>query len=157
MRIKKTDLAYTAALVDGEGSIIIGRRGYGCKTKRKRVNYHLEVKITNNDLSLLKDCISIFRRGNINQKSKRSNKGERKFKTYVWHLHGSTAMDILKKILPFLKSKKEKALLGIKFQETLLLNNRRKPISRRNFRLRETMYLKMKSLKNSRMIRNLVK
>ena len=99
------DLAYTAGIIDGEGSISI------IKTKRNKKNcsFSLSVTVANNNeflMSFLKERYG----GTVNS----SNRWHR---TYQWRLCSNQAMAFLMLINNFLFLKREQAILGIQFQQ----------------------------------------
>ena len=106
--MKRTDLAYTAGIVDGEGSIGIARH----KSKSCKRGYTLElcVQVTSSDEWLctwLKFAFGSSISHSVN------NTGN---PMWHWILGARKAADFLKLILPYLKSKRPQAELAILFQ-----------------------------------------
>jgi len=142
---KREKLAFIAGFFEGEGCIQI--------TKQKTYPT-LRVTIGNTDLGLLEFIKNNLRMGRIcsRRPGKKSN-----FKVYGYLVTGPKAFVVLKKLLPFLKSKKEEAILGIKFQEQKSkgkgLYGGHCPIPKEIKVEREKVYWKMKALKSVRKIR----
>jgi len=108
--MKKTDLAYTAGIMDGEGSIGIARR----KSKSCKRGYTLElcVQVTSSDEWLctwLKFAFGSSLSHSINSAGN---------PMWHWILGARKAADFLKLILPYLKLKRPQAELAIKFQNS---------------------------------------
>lgn len=144
---KRERLNYIAGFIDGEGCINI-------TWPRKKNSFFLRVSIANTDLGLLKSVKKDLGIGGISLK--RPSKKSR-FKSYQYWVAGCKALLVLKKLLPFLRGKKEEALLGIKFQEektrfSKSLNDT-KGLSQKVISKREKIYWKMKALKSARKIR----
>ena len=105
----KEDLSYLAGFFDGEGSIYI-------ITNYKRNQHSLVVSITNTDMKIL-NWIKDFFGGNIAKTlfiKEKNNKPCGRIRFY-----SQNALFFLKQIEPFLKIKKEKARLAIRFQSQL--------------------------------------
>ncbi len=107
--MKKTDLAYTAGIVDGEGSIGIARH----KSKSCKRGYTLElcVQVTSSDEWLctwLKFAFGSSLSHSVN------NAGN---PMWHWILGARKASEFLKLILPYLKLKRPQAELAILFQD----------------------------------------
>ena len=106
--MKKTDLAYVAGIMDGEGSIGIARH----KSKSCKRGYTLElcVQITSSDEWLcawLKFAFGGCLSHSINSAGN---------PMWHWVMGARKASEFLKLILPYLKLKKPEAELAIKFQ-----------------------------------------
>lgn len=106
--MKKTDLAYTAGIMDGEGSIGIARH----KSKSCKRGYTLElcVQITSSD-EWLCTWLKFGFGGSLSHSI--NNAGN---PMWHWILGARKASDFLKLILPYLKLKHPEAELAIKFQ-----------------------------------------
>lgn len=109
--MKRTDLAYTAGIIDGEGCISI----YHFKSKTSSRGYALvlEVSVTNTNEWLIHWLHFTFG-GNVGpMKSKRPRSRD----AFYWRLLSKKAAEFLDLIMPYLKIKKPQAEIGIKFQE----------------------------------------
>jgi hypothetical protein len=90
--LSKTDAAYIAGLIDGEGSISLTRR-------HKNENRQLEVSISNNDLKLLHYVLGVIGAGRITNK-KTYSKNHSPCATYL--VSNRQALDLLQQIHPYL-------------------------------------------------------
>ncbi len=121
--MKKTDLAYTAGIIDGEGCIHIRRqwdkRYKGC------YKYTLTVSVASTDEWLPRwlqfawgGCVVLNDRSIANPKWKPA---------YQWQLASGKALVFLTAILPYLRLKKPQAEIGIGFQKRQRVGGRRTP------------------------------
>lgn len=103
-----TELAYLAGLFDGEGSVLVNKIwNKNCYTYRMRIC----ISSTFLDVILwLKEILG----GNISTNKVYGNRKE----SYVWQLGANSAADLLFVMLPYLRIKKEQALIGTEFQST---------------------------------------
>jgi len=108
--MKKTDLAYTAGIMDGEGSIGIARH----KSKSCKCGFILElcVQITSSD-EWLCTWLKFGFGGSLSHSV--NNAGN---PMWHWILGAKKASDFLKLIFPYLKLKQPQAELAIKFQNS---------------------------------------
>lgn len=100
-----TDFAYIAGLFDGEGCIVIARKG---KTSHK-----LYISCTNTYgpvLYWLQSCVG----GVVQKREQRPGKWR---KTYIWSMCNHQAAIFLEAILPHLRIKKHQAELAIEFDK----------------------------------------
>lgn len=114
MKGRKTwQLGYAAGLIDGEGCITIGRHH---KTIRGNnfIEYRLEVIVNQTDGGAIDFMYGTFG-GYIHKRNSKPNPNYRPF-LYRWEIRGEKAMKFLKRIIPFLKIKKQQAELAIQFQ-----------------------------------------
>jgi hypothetical protein len=108
-------LAYVAGLFDGEGSIVIGYNKPDATRGRKVPSYWLQVGITNTDRPLI-DWLHATFDGHISDNSHSpSRKNQRP--CWVWRTMGTQARAFLQDISPYLRIKKDQALLAIEFQD----------------------------------------
>ena len=134
--MKKTDLAYFAGILDGEGYIGINprrQRGYSCPS--------LEVVITNTKFWLLEQLkFSFGGYVSIGKKVKPN-----------WNIRGSwivshrVALTFLELVYPYLKLKKQEAEIAIAFQKTKRHGGRRK--DERERAVEEAQRILLKQLK----------
>ena len=103
--LSKTDAAYIAGLIDGEGSISLTRR-------HKNENRQLEVSISNNDLNLLNYVLGVVGTGRITSK-KTYSKNHNPCATYL--ISNRQALDLLQQIHSYLLTyKAQRASLVLK-------------------------------------------
>jgi len=109
--MKRTDLAYIAGIVDGEG--YIGIQSDGKKAKHGKQNLRLRVTVTNTSEWLCQYLKFSFGGGKITLRTRSPNHRP----CWQWQLEYQKAADFLRLILPYLHLKKPQAELAIKFQE----------------------------------------
>lgn len=97
--VSEQDKVYYAALLDGEGSIMLSNSHGGFP--------HLEVSIANNYFPVLLEAITKW--GGTLQRSSGTCK--------TWRLYSEGALRFLKDVTPFLKIKKQEACWAIAYQE----------------------------------------
>ncbi len=144
-----TNFAYCAGLIDGEGCISIVK-GISRLSRRPSTEYSLRVFVSMNSLECIKKLQGIFGGGLYMRERENTN-----FQSFNWTVTSNTALEVLKKTLPYLHEKKQQAILGIEFQNML---NRRKKL-KHSSRLsldevneREKFFKRMKSLKTEKLI-----
>jgi len=115
---KSHQLAWAAGFIDGDGFITIQNR----KTKYKDKVYtgtYLRVGACQAHLTPLEKLQDIFG-GNIRPKNSGPNPhGYNRKQQWIWTLSTAQAKEALEQMLPYLVHKKEVALLGIAFQNTM--------------------------------------
>jgi len=100
--MKKTDIAYFAGIVDGEGYIGIYIIG-------KRRQYHMEVGVSNTNFWLLSQLKFAF-----NGTIRGPYSGGR---CLIWRVTDKQALIFLETLLPYLHLKRPQAELAIRFQK----------------------------------------
>src|SRR3990167_4700333 len=107
----KKELAYIAGLFDGEGTIFIeGKKSYAKGAISK--THYLQLSIANTHKETIDWVKSFLCFGQI-IKIEQGNKP-----LYNWRGYGVEAIVFLKLLLPYLKIKREQALLAIEFQKS---------------------------------------
>jgi hypothetical protein len=118
---KSHRLAWAAGFLDGDGFITIQRRNQKVKDKVYE-NLYLRVGACQANKVPLLELQKIFG-GSIRDKNSGPNhECYNRKQQYVWTLSTRQASDALQQLLPFLIHKKEVAILGIEFQETMQNN-----------------------------------
>jgi len=107
--MRKTELAYTAGIIDGEGWISLSRNG-GVKGDK---SISLLVGVENTNEWLIRWLYFAFG-GNFKGKRTRIPKRQ---PIWGWSLSASKASAFLKLIYPYLNVKKPQADIALKFQE----------------------------------------
>lgn len=107
--MKKTDLAYTAGIMDGEGSIGIAKRK--SKSCKRGYTFVLCIQITSSDEWLCQWLKFAFG-GCISHSTNNASNP-----MWHWVIGNKQAPSFLRSILPYLKLKRPQAELAIKFQE----------------------------------------
>lgn len=105
----ETVLAYLAGLIDADGDISIGlnRR----MERLKHPSYNLRVQLTNTDLELM-DWLVETLGGAVHS----ADRHERRKTIYMWKIHGQNAEDLLQAIEPFMRIKRKRAEVALRFR-----------------------------------------
>jgi hypothetical protein len=106
----KTDLAYAAGLLDGEGTIFICRQKATAKGAIS-VSHYIQVSIVNTHKPTIEWTQKLLGIGKIIQ----TNQGKKPL--YRIAFYSKEAIKVLKILLPYLKIKREQALLAIEFDK----------------------------------------
>ena len=109
--MKKTDLAYMAGIIDGEGCIRIGKGNQG--GNNKKVNYTLKMSIGMANPYIPQMFRFVFG-GHFFQSTEGTAE---RLPTWQWGIDSNKAVDVLRTLLPYLKLKKSEAELAIEFQK----------------------------------------
>lgn len=118
-KLTNEEKAYVAGLFDGEGHVIIYRWGIrqSDKYKTKSPAYTLICGLTNTDKKMID---FVYDRWGASRSIRERVWGHPTWKTcYSWTIQANMAMNFLKDVLPWLITKKEKAKIGIEFQEKI--------------------------------------
>ena len=113
--MRKTDLAYVAGIVDGEGSISIIAQ----KTSKNRFGhtFFVQVSVANTNEWLVRQ-LQMFFGGSVYYNKRKVERGEGNWKpVYKWQIDTNGAVQFLVAILPYLKLKKAQAEIVISFQD----------------------------------------
>lgn len=109
MKINQTTRSYIAALVDSEGCICLSK-----SWKNNRPHYNIRLAISMNDLAAIALVKEHFG-GNINIGNGMRKDGRIGHDCYVISYTINKTKQILLKILPYLRVKKDQAKLALKF------------------------------------------
>jgi hypothetical protein len=122
--IDETDIAYSAGIIDGEGSIIVG------KGKQPVGNgYYYEILVSVHMMDgyvpeYMAECFGGKRKQSpVNHPNKKGNFA------YYYHANGSRSKILLSLVLPFLKIKRRQAEAAIYLQDKLSKNPRGKRVT----------------------------
>lgn len=110
----ETDKAWTAGIIDGEGSIFVMAQKR--KDRDRDTNYILRVSVQSTDPYMTTELKRLWPDGA--EFSVRRDKRDNCSDTMKWQLNGRRAAGFLKEILPYMKVKKTQADLAIQFQDT---------------------------------------
>jgi hypothetical protein len=108
------DLAWTAGIIDGEGSVFVMKQKR--KDRERDTNYILRVSVQSTDPYMTKELFKMFPEG-----AEFSVQRERGFgwsDTLKWQLNGKKAARFLKEVLPYIRVKQDQIKLALEFQET---------------------------------------
>jgi len=128
--VDPTLLSYLAGFVDGEGCIVI------IKTQTQyQPAYCLHLEVTNCNKEVLDLFADTFKRGTVLKFKDRINWRP----CWVYQSSSRQAAEILQLLLPFLRVKKNQALLGIEFQKIKSGQHRGRwhPLTSVDLRIRE--------------------
>jgi len=141
--MKKTDIAYLAGVIDGEGCIMINRFA----TTRSKIGYQYRViiEITMCDSQTIKFIADKFERP-VELRTLKSGKTACKV---IWR--NQPAADLLSIVLPFLRGKKEQAIVCLEFQK--ITPGRGHDYKTTDFEILETLRKKVKWLKTAEALR----
>jgi len=106
----ETDLAYAAGLIDGDGSVIIGK--FKARSQRQS-GYRLTVSVGMCDMIAPAWFHTNFG-GRFNNYDRPNVKYRR---VYIWNITDSKAAELLRLLLPYLKTKRVQAEVAIEYQE----------------------------------------
>ncbi len=138
---RKISLSYFAGLIDADGTIAIARNKY--YEERFGGFYGIVyLSLTNSDGRLISDVLEQFG-GSLDQVYHAA---------YQWRIYGRPAVDIIKKILPYLRIKREEANVAIEFQSLLLKSGKR--MTEANKRKRIELWTRSGELKRTRFSRH---
>ena len=106
------DYRYAAGIIDADGWISLKKNVY----KDKPTQYFLEVGVKN----LSKDLIDwLYNNYKGSTRLRDMSKTETQRDIYVWQLRCNKAAKFLKRVIPYLIVKKERAFVAVKFQKTI--------------------------------------
>ena len=146
IRYKDIETSYWAGFIDGEGSIMI-TKFFSNDGFHKNPTYQLQIGVATTNKKNMEKLSLFAKSGSITERRfKRPNQRN----AYYWGLKGDKAMLFIKRILPFLKLKKEQALVGIEFQEKKNQPNKfggsLRPLNQEELNYRESMREKIQKL-----------
>ena len=96
--LTRTDAAYIAGLIDGEGTVTLGR-------KHKNDHRQLSVSISSNERPMLEFVLNATGIGWITNKRKNA---EHHAASFNWTTHNRQALDLLRQVTPHLQSYKKR-------------------------------------------------
>jgi hypothetical protein len=111
-KVTDTELAYIAGFIDGEGSIHINKRKHQVKNYNSYIGYSAYLDIGNTYKPIM-EWLNIITK-NTSKIFEKKPKGNRKT-AYAIRLSMSNSQKLIEKILPFLKVKREQALIFLEF------------------------------------------
>lgn len=141
MTLNKTIIAYTAGILDGEGSIQINpSKNYQNPFGKKY--WSLTVQISSNNLKVLNYLQKNWNIGFITKWKARGAKLGRS--SYNWRIYSKHAQKLLTILYPFLIIKKSQAKIGLKFIK--YVGYKRNRITGKISKIRNNLAFKMKEL-----------
>ena len=141
--MKKTELAYIAGLFDGEGCIHISRIKSSKHTHGLRHQLTVDMCMAN---PFLPELFQFHFGGQYGTKKVPDDHKSQ----WRWRTSSHIASEFLKTILPYLKIKRDEALLAVEFQERIELHGRgsSRPVTDGEFAVREAQYILLRNLKD---------
>lgn len=113
--MKHTDLAWMAGFVDGEGCITISKQ---VRRNRPSPAYRAVITITNTNRQVLVPFLEAWGGAIYSVHEKRRDKRKVKWAdAWCWHCPASRSPRMLRRLLPYLRLKREQALVVIDFCE----------------------------------------
>jgi len=141
--MKKTDLAYMAGVIDGEGNITLAKRNNG--KYKAGVRYDIQIGVTNTNKWLLESFRFAFG-GSIRKKRKGFKSLPSSQDCFDWSVTNQQAFTAIKALLPYLQLKRPQAELAITFCGTINYSYRSTGVPQEITALREAEYILMKKL-----------
>ncbi len=148
--MKKTDLAYAAGIIDGDGCIYIDR----FKDKKKKhglYTYVLRVKVCQSDNQAVIWLSETFGGSWREYPYHKYKYSANKKPLFIWQINNMKAVELLKIIKPYMKIKIKQAETGIQYEDTLAPNTN-KPMLSKYREHKELLAVKMRDLNQRREI-----
>lgn len=142
--IDEIDIAYCAGIVDGEGSIVIGK---GKQRVGNGYAYEVLVSVHMMDAYVPKFLAECF--GGKTKETSVSHDNRKGDAAYYYHANGSRARVFLTMILPFLKIKSKQAEIALYLQNKLSSNPNGKRVTPKMAHERESLRLMIQDLKRT--------
>ena len=133
------DLAYVAGFFDGEGNVGIYK---STRAESGRSNYAVSMGIANTDRSTL-EYIQGLLGGTLSEKTANRRRGYRPLYVLEWYC--GKARDVLRLLLPYLKTKYKQAELAIYYQDSIVSHRYRDTQLDKD--LKEVLYQMSRNLK----------
>lgn len=113
-KLPDTTLAWLAALIDGEGSIMLTHHNKG---KSGKPNLRAVVSVSNTDIRLMQTLSWGIWAGRVYTHVRKLNANSMNHRrtAYTWRLNATEIRLILPKIIPWLTLKKEQAILLMEY------------------------------------------
>jgi hypothetical protein len=140
--VKRTTIAYTAGIVDGEGSIQINAKQSNNRSKKRY--WELTVQISGTSVGQLEKLRKEW--GGIGSCTY-FERGAGYTRVTNWRMYSKTAFKFLKAVEPYMRIKKKQAVLAIRF--SALISPKRDSLTPAMSRKRQAIATKVRLL-NSR-------
>jgi len=142
--MKRTDLAYVAGIVDGEGSISISdKRNKEAKDAKEIAQFTLQVNVKSVD-EWLPTWLSFAFGGSVYTYYNQAGNC-----MWSWTIYANTASEFLKLILPYLHLKRPQAEIAIQYQ-TVKRERKGKRRTDNQIAVEEAQAILIKSMHNTR-------
>lgn len=113
--ITDIEASYIAGIIDGEGSIIVGRKRV--KTNRSGYEFYPNVSLINTSKKMMDYVADTTGLGKVREKTSPSTLAKHRRRSWTWQIRSRVAEKFLKRILPFLVVKQDSAQNAIEFYE----------------------------------------
>ena len=138
------DIAWSAGIIDGEGTISIFPRYRSDAIKKgtsfRNHGYCMRVSASNTDPRIIRKLAELWGGSFRLVKSNRSNRSP----CWHWVIAAKKALVVVEQITPYLVCKKEQAILAISFQSRMVSG--RNALSDSEIELRKCIFEEMKQL-----------
>jgi hypothetical protein len=111
--MRKTDLAWAAGIIDGEGALMMTRARPGVN-RRKTMGYQIRVSVRMTHLPTIERLGSIL--GGIVKQAGKVKCPSKHRQAYEWIIFDADTECVLPKLLPYLTTKVEQAKLLLEFR-----------------------------------------
>ena len=145
MRLKETERAYLAGIIDGEGSIMLCKVNDRHVRVRSQYRYRPVISVGMTDPTVIKWLSSLFK---SECREILDPRGNMRLPFYRWMASHKKALKFAKLILPYLKVKKEQAKLLIEYEEKQVAGH--SWLTKKEEMEREELHRKIKTLNRSR-------
>jgi hypothetical protein len=144
---KMLGLSYVAGFIDGEGCITIFKQKYKSSDGQTKWGHRLRIAIGQNDFEILKkvkDTTGVHGKIFTKKRTIQTNRT-----CYVLHFDGKHALQLIRKLMPYLLRKRPEAEAIEAFWEEGKMDMRtgRKPVPEDVWNTRETWYRKLQRMK----------
>ena len=144
-KIKKTDIAWLAGILDGEGCIWIHKSPPNPKKGEISTKYYLSVRISMAHKKTIFHIQKILKFGN----SIKRRKLKLHYQTqYAWEVASLQALAFLKLIYPYLVTKRKEAKIGMEFCQIPRISYMQQGLPKKILNLRRKYWKKLRSLKH---------
>ena len=141
-KLSNEEWAYVAGIIDSDGCI---QAPYlSKKTTKNRFRHHrIELHIIQRDLPLIEFLYERFQ-GSVNLVSTKHKSGRHYYMRFM--ITGPRCAEILSNCLPYLRLKRQQAILAVKLQEIILPKGNAKKLSDELFQKRTSLAKRIKLL-----------
>lgn len=147
MQISRLNLAWAAGLIDGEGCISLTRRMPQKTNGAVNPNYRLVLKVTMCHEETILLLHRMFGLGTVQSQKQSQSYWS---KPWTWFCNATDAEKVLKKILPYMITKREEAEVALKFLSETDRNRtgKSRSLSVEDVRCRDLFFIKLRDLKS---------
>lgn len=136
---------WLAAMVDGEGSILINRNDYTVEKLGHSPNYAARVEVNNTSRVLLERVAEIAGCGQIHDRPPRDESNSKKI-CYTWVAASKEARTVIERIYPHLIAKQDQARLVLYLESSKVTTGYRQRLTCEALQTRERLWEEVKQL-----------